>query len=76
METSKNVQGTSLKKVSFKLKLFCYLGLNLGALTLSAAYLLEGAPVETTLSILIGLVVMNLVFWYLFRMRDRSAGGP
>jgi hypothetical protein len=74
MESSRRVEGGKPKKLSLKFKLFCYLGYDIANLLLSAINILQGAPPERTLFILVGnVVVMNFAFWCLFRARDRSA---
>jgi|CZKF01.1.fsa_nt_gi hypothetical protein len=74
MESSHGIEGGKPKKLSLKFKLYCYLCYDIGNLLLSAINILQGAPPERTLFILVGnVVVMNFVFWYLFRASDRSA---
>jgi hypothetical protein len=60
------------KKVSWKLKLFCYLGLNLGSLVLLAIDLLENASVRDCVASIAGLVFMNFLFWFMFRTKDKE----
>jgi len=61
-------------KVSIKVKAFCYVLMNFGVLGFSAITLLQGASVERSLIIyLASSVWMNLLFWFLFRMRDKGS---
>lgn len=60
-----------MKKLSVKFKILCYVASNLGSTLLAAIEFLQGASFGKTLIILVGsMVCMNLIFWYLFRVRD------
>jgi hypothetical protein len=61
------------KKLSLKFKLLIYIGYDLQALFLSVIYLLQGGSKERTLLTLLGnVIIMNLVFWCGFKLRDRG----
>jgi hypothetical protein len=60
------------RKISRKLKILCYLGLNIGGLVLLAAIALENAPVREVVIGLASLGLMNFCFWYSFRMKERE----
>jgi hypothetical protein len=48
------------------------LGLNLGSLVLLAARLLENASVRDCIACIAGLVFMNFLLWFMFRMKDKE----
>jgi hypothetical protein len=60
------------KKITRKLRIFCYLGLNIGSLVLLAITALENASFLKLLIGLTSLVFMNFCFWYMFRMKERG----
>jgi len=74
MEAKHAVSGeTKPAKVSFKSKLFCYVGINFGYTIFLAVHVLEGRSPTTALFEWIGnLVFWNSLFWFLFRARDRG----
>ncbi len=61
-------------KVSRKVKAFCYVCLNVGVAGWSIASFLEGTPPQrAALICLITLVLMNALFWFMFRLRDKGS---
>jgi len=61
-------------KVSFKVKAFCYVGMNFGILVWSVARLLEGMSLQWFLIVYLGSTVwLNLMLWIGFRMRDKGS---
>jgi hypothetical protein len=64
---------SAFMKVSLKLKVFCYAGINLGILITSVGKLLDGASVQGSLIVyLASAASMNLLLWIMFRMKDKS----
>jgi hypothetical protein len=71
-------------KVTRRLKALVYAGWNVGWFILSATRFIDGAPAHPDLDryLRVSLIcylasagVMNFLFWYLFRMRDKSDSG-
>ena len=78
MESSYQIADPKPKKLSLKLKMFVYIGWNVGTLLLAAINFIQSYPAGTTTTLLAYLgnvVTMNSIFWYAFRARDRSARG-
>jgi hypothetical protein len=60
-------------KVSLKVKAFCYAMANLSLIGLCGMQIIESAPLSRTLIIYIAsLVWINFLFWFMFRLRDKS----
>jgi hypothetical protein len=77
MAYSTSIGRAKPKKLSLKFKLFVYVGWNVATFLLAAIEFIQGYPTMTTIVILTYLgnvVLMNFIFWYLLRARDRSAG--
>jgi hypothetical protein len=61
-------------RVSLKVKAFCYVCVNIGVVGWSIILLLEKTPAQRALlTFLISLVMMNLLLWLLFRMKDKGS---
>ena len=61
-------------KVSRKVKAFCYVGLNLGMVGSSILSFLDGTLHQKgALISLTSLVMMNALFWFMFRERDKES---
>jgi 4-hydroxybenzoate polyprenyltransferase len=60
------------KRVSRRLRVLLYVGINFGNLVVFGAQLLDG-PSEFRLAILLlTLAFWNLLFWFMFRMKDKE----
>ncbi len=60
-------------KVSWKVKAFCYVGINFGILFFSVVRLLEGVSPQMILIIYLASTLwINLMLWAGFRMRDKG----
>jgi hypothetical protein len=71
---TKGDEGVKTMKVSVKVKVFCYVLMNFGILGFSAITLLQGiSPQRCLIIYLASAVWMNLLFWFLFRLRDKSS---
>jgi fatty acid desaturase len=71
---TEGVEGVRSMKVSVKVKVFCYVLMNFGILGFSAITLLQGAFLQRSLIIyLVSAIWMNLLFWFLFRLRDKGS---
>ena len=60
-------------KVSRKIEVFCYVGWNFSMLVLAATRFLDGDSTRSVIIYLASMASMNLVWWTLFRMRDKGA---
>jgi len=67
---TEGVEGVRSMKVSVKVKVFCYVLMNFGILGFSAITLLQGAFL---IIYLVSAIWMNLLFWFLFRLRDKGS---
>ena len=65
------------KKLSAKLKVFCYVTLNLGNVFFSFCALVQGdfTPQWSLFMFFGNLVWVNFTLWYLFRSRDKASLG-
>ena len=77
MESSYRIVEPKPKKLSLKLKLFVYIGWNVSTLLIAAINFIQNDPARTTtlLAYLGNVVIMNSIFWYAFRSRDRISSG-
>lgn len=77
MEYSYQIAGPKPKKPSLKLKLFVYIGWNAATLMFAGINFIQNDPAGTTtlLAYLGNVVIMNSIFWYAFRTRDRISSG-
>jgi hypothetical protein len=62
-----------LAKVSWKVKTFCYVGINFGIVFFSVVRFIEGVSPEWSLIIYLAASIwMNLMLWAGFRVRDKG----
>jgi hypothetical protein len=64
------------KKLSLKFKLFVYIGWNVATFLLAVINIIQSYPADATVAVLTYLgnvAIMNFIFWYAFRARDRRA---
>jgi 4-hydroxybenzoate polyprenyltransferase len=60
------------KRVSKRLKVLLYVGINFGNLVLFGAQLLEQPSEFRLVVLLLALAFWNLLFWFMFRMKDKE----
>jgi hypothetical protein len=66
---------TKPKKVSVKVKIFCYVAVNVGIILTEGISALENrvSPERGLILFVASVAWVNFLFWFLFRMRDKNS---